>query len=508
MTRPHLRATARSLAAGLLPIAVTLAFLTGVAATSASESVVAAGGPPWAWRTEPVVPYADAGAYTSIALDSSGAPYISFVDGANGTLEVAHRDGGAWVLERVAGPSTFTGDTSIAFAPDGTLRLAFYDETAKQVKYAARGPSGWNVSVVDGGSNAGFNRLAFDAKGNPALAYVSYNGWLRYAAWNGTAWVRETVDNVSILSRYVDLTFDGLGRPYVCYYADGLLRYAVKVGSTWIREVVDSSLYSGWFARIRLDRAGVPHIAYFDSVNKTLRWATRLNGTWTHTILDGSAGSGWDLGLSADRLGRFQISYYTSATGFLRYAINTTTGWVLETVDVDGVVGWYTSLAADASGLPHISYYDWTNGRLKIAEGYVALQTRTIAAATGTGGSVTLSGELVALGNHSSAQVGFLVLEPTSSSWTYLPAANVTSAGTFRASLGNVSKGVTYEFRAQAVSGNETSLGTVQSFSVAVPARPNPFVPIAYVALGIAAVAVVLLVVFLWLRREKPKVRR
>jgi hypothetical protein len=485
---------------------VLFVLLSGVGADFARAQPPAQGGPPYAWNLERVETAGDTGWYTSIALDALGNPFIAFVDGDNQTVNVAHRSGGVWTSERVDGPGQFNGNTNIAIGTNGTVQVGYYDLRGKAVKYAVRSGSGWRNSVVDSGLPDGFLRLVLDAAGRPVFAYVSYTGSLRLASWNGTAWARETVDNVSILSRYVDVTLDQIGRAHISYYADGVLRVAEQTNGGWTREVADPTTFAGWFSRICIDGAGILHVAYYDSGNGTLRWATKLNGIWTHITLDGSNDSGWDLSLAVDRNGRVQLAYYARDLGALRYAIYSPGGWILETVDEGGVVGWYTGIATDASGLPRISYYDWTNGDLKYAEGRVALQVRTIGIASATTTSATLRGELVALGNHSAAALGFSFRISGTTAWTNASAGQRNVTGFFTVGLSNLTAGSSYELRAEAVSGNETSFGDVLIFLV--PARPPQSPDYLLIGAFSAATAGALMGAALYLRLRKKRATR
>jgi hypothetical protein len=53
------------------------------------------------WRTDTVDPAKSVGAYTSVALDSAGRPYISYYDSSGVALKLAHFDGVNWQIEVV-----------------------------------------------------------------------------------------------------------------------------------------------------------------------------------------------------------------------------------------------------------------------------------------------------------------------------------------------------------------------------------------------------------------------
>jgi hypothetical protein len=144
---------------------------------------------------------------------------------------------------------------------------------------------------------------------------------LKYAYFNGVAWISETVDSIGGLwaDSFTSLALDVNGRPHISYLdkAEGDLKYAYHDGRTWWIETVDNEGYVGGFSSLALDASGRPHISYLDEFNGDLKYA-----------------------YSASPSNRFQDS----------------SRWQIETVDSTGLVGAHTSLALDADNQPHISY--------------------------------------------------------------------------------------------------------------------------------------------------------
>jgi len=83
--------------------------------------------------------------------------------------------------------------------------------------------------VDDDGGNGWYTSLELDANGRP---HIGYNAWgpreLRYAYKDGSSWQVEVVDGEGSVGEYASLALDGDGRPHFSYYdyLNGDLKYA------------------------------------------------------------------------------------------------------------------------------------------------------------------------------------------------------------------------------------------------------------------------------------------
>jgi hypothetical protein len=290
------------------------------------------------WVTQTVDSSSDVGFYTSLALDSSDSPHISYFDGLN-----------------------------------------------RELKYAMWNGSSWVSQTVDSGNVGLFTSLALDNSDAPHISYYNdLNDDLKYAMWNGSSWVVQTVDGSSSAGEYTSLTLDSSDAPHISYhdFANGDLKYAMWNGSSWVSQTVDSSGGGGLFISLALDSSDAPHISYYGIALKYAMW----NGSsWVIQTPD-SSGSvvGRYTSLALDSSDTPHISYYDAGNGDLKYAIWNGTSWVIQTVDSGGDVGSFTSLALDSDGRPNISYHDSSRQELKIA------QQRLTAVISPSGGNLNL----------------------------------------------------------------------------------------------------------------------
>jgi len=82
------------------------------------------------------------GAYTSLALDASDRPHISYYydDATNADLKYAWYDGSAWHLETADSAGNVGADTSLALDASDRPHISYYDATNADLKYALQLP--------------------------------------------------------------------------------------------------------------------------------------------------------------------------------------------------------------------------------------------------------------------------------------------------------------------------------------------------------------------------------
>ena len=125
------------------------------------------------WSSE-VIAY-DAIGVPSLAFDSSGNPWIAFRRGSvsNSWLAVAHKSAGIWTIDTVDTSSAVTGlYPSLAFYQGAQVRVAYYDRSLGDLRYAKLTGSTWTLSTIDSGGDVGlYPTLRYKSDGSREVAY-------------------------------------------------------------------------------------------------------------------------------------------------------------------------------------------------------------------------------------------------------------------------------------------------------------------------------------------------
>lgn len=290
------------------------------------------------------------------------------------------------MVDGVSNFGEWIGEHALARAADGTLYAAYGGD---YLYLAKKGPSDteWQVETVDDTWRVGkYTSLALDSNGNPHISYSNHSDArdLKYARWDGTNWMIETVDGAnSDVGIHNAIALDSNNRPHIVYgyyryHEDGTSdtmspRYAHWDGTAWKISDVDLDTHMTWTdssdspTSIAVDSNGTPHISYYQerywdgtSWNYTtdLMYATWNGTAWNLTSVDSDGSSvGRNNSIAVDSNNNPHISYWDGSNSDLEYARWDGTTWNLSTVDANNIYNG-NSIAIDSNDNPHIAYYE------------------------------------------------------------------------------------------------------------------------------------------------------
>jgi hypothetical protein len=296
-------------------------------------------------------------AYTSLALDSSNRPHISYYDGYEKNLKYTYYDGSNWQISTVDSEGDVGAYTSLALDSSNRPHISYYDTSNGNLKYAYYDGSTWQISTIDFEGVVGrYTSLALDSSNRPHVAYTNgNNNTIKYAYYDGSTWQISIVE--SSVGTYPSLALDSSNRPHIAYtnVNNNILKYAYYNGSTWQISIVESSI--GAYPSLALDSSNRPHIAYINNSNQTLKYAYFDDSTWQISAIDAALMvSKRSVSLALDSSNRPHISYLDYSNLFLKYAYYNGSDWQVSTLDSSGYGGLYNSIKLDEYDNVFISY--------------------------------------------------------------------------------------------------------------------------------------------------------
>ncbi len=339
------------------------------------------------------------GDYTSLALDASGNPVVSYWDWGNDDLKVLHCNdpncsGGN---ESTTSPDTVgrVGEhTSLALDGSGNPVVSYFDNTGDDLNVLHCNDancSGGDESITspDTAGNVGeFTSLVLDGSGNPVVSYYDRTNGdrkvLRCSAPGCTGIISASPDTGGDVGWYTSLALDSSGYPVVSYFdfTNGDLKVLHCSGPTCDQPIPNSITSPdtagdvGAFTSLALDGNGYPVVSYYDSTNKGLKVlhcndANCAGSDESITSPDTAGSVGGYTSLALDGSGNPVVSYHDFDNFDLKVLHcndpNCSGGdESITSPDTTGDVGRHPSLALDGSGYPVVSYLDFSNDDLKV----------------------------------------------------------------------------------------------------------------------------------------------
>lgn len=270
--------------------------------------------------------------FTRIAVDSKGNPYICYSPGSLKFASFAH---GRWAVQQIDPAGGYVSYTcSVQLGADDVPQVTWYVESGVFLRYAHLKDGVWAAQTADQENKPGkWNSMVLNSAGQPRLAYVTIFKWeLRYAEYDGNAWVRRIVDSPALNPPDIQrgmgnsLALNESGNPIISYYDTQSLKLARLMDNRWRIEVVEQYPSTGEMASWKsyrsslvLDKQGKPHIAFVTPSGLEHAWH---DGKQWHVqlIVGGTNAAGFDSSMVMGADGTLYLCYVDPADHTLKLA--------------------------------------------------------------------------------------------------------------------------------------------------------------------------------------------
>ena len=424
---------------------------------------------------------------SSLALDGSGKPHISYCNNfTTNVLLFAYNHGDPatpadWTIENVGTALSRYSSLALDSSDNPHISYSRYDDV-DHVGYAYKAGSDPWTTVQVNTDRTHLTSIALDSGGDPHISYVdiTVSGAIKYTSRTGGVWAAPvTVGSGSNPNYNSPLALNGADNPRICY--SGMNDATIKFysGSVPDTQVVAGGPFTQIISLALNKSADKPHVAYCESYTrlKYAYYVAPVDPTVTTVAPASGAQGAANLAVVIDGTNFYDPSTITfSGDGITVNSVTFgSTTQLTANITISGVAtaGARTISVATCKGTASDTFT--INGT-----GPVTPTITNSGGATGvTATAATLNGNLTSDGGAATNVTVYWGIADggaTSGSWGNNVPLGVKAVGAFSTPLAGLTAGATYYYRCAATNSQGTSWAASSSSFVTqtAPTPPNP----------------------------------
>ena len=268
---------------------------------------------------------------TQVAIDSSGTPYVAYIEDYG--LTVMKFSNGTWTKVGNSGiVDTGVGQFEMALSPSGMPYVVYNNGNLNVMKYNGTSWVSAGASAIYQGGVYSTPDIAIDASGQVFVSFIDSGFHVAVIKYGGSSWSMVgsaqaslgTVSNSGTL-----IAVDRVGTPYLTFVLDSLATPVVERfnGTSWIG-MSTPALGNGQYAigRITIAPSGQPYMQFntlTSSFQNVARVAAYNGSSWVDIdSLHLSFYTAMDHGMAFDPSGNIYLSVVDTTHGYQYYRQN------------------------------------------------------------------------------------------------------------------------------------------------------------------------------------------
>lgn len=248
------------------------------------------------WQTEFIDDRFNSGRHTGLKFDSSGVPYVVYcrIEDGEAKLCIAQKDGDNWEIDTLAISCENVGRFSMDLDSSGNPWIAYMDNAGIMLNIIHRESGGsWIDENILTSLTTMYHPVLSLSGDEPWIAYFTGDAepWLKLVYKDGTGFSKKDIDPNTCSTAYLDFEVDSYGTGHFSYVSitDNALKHAMADSGSWpvvINTVDNSGTENGISPALTFDSVTKAPLVSYVNVEQSehvLKTASFDGSQWTIT---------------------------------------------------------------------------------------------------------------------------------------------------------------------------------------------------------------------------------